>query len=449
MPALHIEDFGAIYGNIQPEQYPVNDQAIAAALAKAASVGGGIVIISDQLRLSRPVIFPTVTFNGVPGFPSSVGLAGDGLMSALIWPPTMDQPGIVINTPYINPANYPYGDLRMRVCNLALYQAGIKITNAGKALMIDNVNISGLQGAGSVGLDVSTYDGGYLYANVHDCAGIGVRLAAADPSQGSAHMTQVRLTSRYNQVGVQTIGCGGLDGYLYTESNRAYNQDHAGLNRSRLHIWMENGGRAFQGKRRRCYANVFTGQWQQASGQGWDDDPVSASCNYSCDFGELMYGRGVQTFAYSTLRTNYPASDVQVAGQSITVHPAAFANHTPNLWVQLQPDITCPWQPGDFFVIELAIEIDDLPTLQWLMKQRGPLLRVGVNDPKIAQNVWPCGYDSTTRVAIPGLAAGSGQIPAIYLFPAVANGPPPIDLQFSVSATLGYLRNQTTAEPSA
>jgi len=432
---------GGVYGKTDPATVAGNDAAIALALQKITAAGGGELSISGPLAVSKTIVYPGTTDASGNLWAVPCSIAGNGADSRLL---DVDGGVIIVKPDSHFPTYSPGKDMRQRLANVSIVGGGVQVVGGGKYFRADNVTISGVSGT-PYGLDVSLYDGGWLDVNVHDC-----QPGTAGFSIVNSHAVGVNLTSRVNDAGGRLVDA-VVHGRVYCEGNRGLGCDLLRVNRSSIAWWLEGNAGEFQARRRDCWGNVFFGQDQSAQNQGYDDDAISAAGNQQSSQLENLAGVGQLLATCDNSHTTFPAGEVQTAGQTLTIHPAAWtdppppAGSAPN-WVEFRPTgaTSCGgnWQAGDYLLLVLDISCD-APTAAWLASQTGPCLRFSANPPtNVGMNIYMTGNRARTVVLVKATAAGSGF--RFFTWPLVSGAggqPPTFDLNYTVRSSVRYLAN--------
>jgi hypothetical protein len=351
---------GAKYGATDDASVAANDAAIVKAIRRITSQGGGEIVITGSLALSKTIPWPSVIYAKTPQYPTHFAIRGtpDAELYDI-------DGGILIDVPQPKrPSNLPGYDVRQRIENIGIRGGSVRITGGGKYISVHGLRIYEVEHG--VALSVTNYDGGVLEANIHNNPG------ATGFVLNSCHYVQVDLTSRENAVGGIIEGCDALNGRIYCEANTGFGIAMHRLNRSNICWWLEaNNKRHLQGKRRFCWGNVFTGMTQSDSNEAWDDDPFSRVGNSSPSSPTVLAGLGELTATAVPGRTQFP-SGVDLAGDTVTIHPDAFVNDKapsgqPN-WIELKPsdrdDCGGSWQPGDVFIATVKV-VPDAAAKSW------------------------------------------------------------------------------------
>ena len=197
---------GGKYGATDAASVTANDAAIVKAIRRIISQGGGELVITGSLALSKPITWPTVVYAKTPNFPTHFSIRGtaDAELYAT-------EGGLLIDVPEPkSPANLPGLDVRQRIENIGIRGGAVRITGGGKFISLRGVRIYGVERG--TALTVTNYDGGVIEANVHDNPG------ATGFHIKSCHQVQLDLTSRDNTVGGIMDDCGALTGRVYCEN---------------------------------------------------------------------------------------------------------------------------------------------------------------------------------------------------------------------------------------
>ncbi len=351
---------GAKYGATDAASVTANDAAIVKAIRRIISQGGGELVITGSLALSKPIPWPTVVYAKTPHFPTHFAIRGtaDAELYATIG-------GLLIDVPQPKAAsNLPGHDVRQRIENIAIRGGSIRIKGGGKYISLRGVRIYGVEKG--TALTVADYDGGVIEANIHDNPGaIGFHLI-------NSHQVQLDLTSRDNAVGGIMDDCGALTGRVYCEHNSGLGIALNGLCRSNVCWWLEaNNKNRMQGKRRLCWGNVFYGMMQTDSNEAWDDDPLSRHGNQVPSSQTVLAGIGEVMATAVPGRTIFPTG-IEMAGDRVTIHSNAFHGYyapsgQPN-WIELKPadrdDCGGSWQAGDVVIVSVKV-VPDAAAKAW------------------------------------------------------------------------------------
>jgi hypothetical protein len=430
---------GAKYGATDAASVAANDAAVVKALRRLVSQGGGELVITGSLALSKTIPWPSVTYAKTPNFPIHFAIRGtaDAELYAV-------NGGVLIDVPQPKfPSNLPGMDVRQRIENIGIRGGTVKITGGGKFLSLRGLRIYGVERG--TALTVTNYDGGVLEANIHDNPG------ATGFHFISCHQVQLDITSRSNTVGGVMDDCGALSGRVYCEANSGLGIVLNGLCRSNLCWWLEaNNKKHMQGRRRLCWGNVFYGMMQTDSNEAWDDDALSRVGNEVPSSPTVLAGHGELLATAVPGRTQFP-SGIEMSGGTLTVKPNAFhaysaPNGQPNR-IELKPvdqeDCGGSWQPGDVFIVSVKI-VPDAAARAWYAKndQVQFLFGSGSNvgtPPYISQRWSPEGSDQHMVVFGACTKAGSGL--RLFVNPHIGcNGVgPDKELKFTMQAEVRKL----------
>ena len=429
--------FGARYGISDATTAAANDAAIVKAIRRLTSQGGGELVITGSLALSKPIPWPTAA--KAPHIPIHFAIRGtaDAELYAI-------NGGVLIDVPQPKFPPTLWGlDIRQRIENIGIRGGSVKITGGGKCISLRGVRIYGVEGG--TALSVTNYDGGILEAYIHNNPdSLGFHLT-------SCHQVQVDLTSRENNMGGILDDCEAINGRLYCEANSDLGIVLNRLNRSNICLWLEaNNKMHLQGKRRLCWGNVFTGTTQSYSNQGWDDDPLSRLGNQAPSSLAHLSGVGELVASAIPSRTIFP-SGVELSGQNVTVRAGAFENSVapngqPN-WIELRPpdrnDCGSSWQPGDVYIVTAKV-VPDAAARAWYARNPDVQFRFGAGSyggtcPELKQRWLPEGPES--EMVMFGACTKTGSGLRLFLFPnlgAKSLGPD-TDLSFTVEAVVRKL----------
>ncbi|HVU87946.1 MAG TPA: hypothetical protein VHD36_11540 [Pirellulales bacterium] len=431
--------FGAKYGTADAASAAVNDAAVVKAMRRLISQGGGELVITGSLALSKTIPWPTAVYAKTPGFPMHFAIRGtaDAELYAI-------NGGVLIDVPQPKaPANLPGLDVRQRIENIGIRGGAVKLDGGGKYLSLRGVRIYGLERG--TALTVTNYDGGLLEANIHNNPG------ATGFHFIGCHQVQLDITSRINTVGGIMDDCGALSGRVYCEANSGLGIVLNGLCRSNLCWWLEaNNKDRMQGRRRLCWGNVFYGMMQTDSNEAWDDDSLSRLGNQVTSSPTVLTGLGELVAKAVPGRTQFPKG-VEMAGETLTIRPDTFQAYSapsgqPN-WIELKPadrdDCGGTWQPGDVFVVSIKI-VPDAAARAWFLKNEKVQFLFGAGSnagtaPYLSQRWSPEGSDHDLVMFGPCTKAGSGF--RLFLYPQVGSegAGPDKELTFTMQAEVRKL----------
>jgi len=421
---------GAVYGKSDPATAAANDAAVAQAIQSIAATGGGDLVLTGSLAITQTIQPPTVTYNEVTGFPVHFRVRGSGANAELY----DINGGVAIQFPLGRyPANLPGYDLRQGILDLAVRGGSVIVTGGGKYVRISGLNIYGVPSG--TGLEVSQFDGGWIHANIHDSPG------ATGFSITDAHSTHVDLISRINGAG-GVIDGSVLNGSIYCESNAGLGLRMTTVTHSNLALWLEGNGWITEGQRRACWGNIFTGMDQGESNQGWDDDPISRVANLTPNMPQASWGQVIAPNLGLDV-SKWAPTEIEVAGNQLTIHPAAFAAAGSSRVVLLTGNLPGQWTAGDFFIFQFSIAADPAALAFFKANQTasGNALRFAGQQaaggaPLFGQNAWING-PSTTITAIEQFPAAAGQPMQLYFWPAVmAPKAPAGDIKLTVTGQI-------------
>ncbi len=430
---------GAKYGATDAASVAANDAAVVKAIRRIISQGGGELLITGSLALSKPITWPTVVYAKTPHFPTHFAIRGtaDAELFATVG-------GVLIDVPQPNATpNVPGHDVRQRIENIGIRGGAVRIKGGGKYISLRGVRIYGVEKG--TALTVTDYDGGVIEANVHDNPG------ATGFHLNNCHQVQLDLTSRENAVGGIMDNCGALTGRVYCEHNSGLGIVLNGLCRSNLCWWLEaNNKNRMQGKRRLCWGNVFYGMMQTDSNEAWDDDPLSRQGNQVPSSPTVLAGIGEVTATAVPGRTIFP-SGVEMAGDRVTIHANAFKGYyapsgQPN-WIELKPadrdDCGGSWQAGEVFIVSVKI-VPDAAARAWYTHNEGVqfLFGAGSNSgvpPDMSQRWSPEGSDQ--QMVMFGLCPKAGAGLRLFVYPHIGckGIGPDKDISFTMQAEVRKL----------
>ncbi len=416
-----------------------NDAAVVKALRRLISQGGGELVITGSLALSKTIPWPSVTYAKTPNFPIHFAIRGtaDAELYAI-------NGGVLIDVPQPKfPSNLPGFDVRQRIENIGIRGGAVRITGGGKYITLRGVRIYGVERG--TALTVTHYDGGVLEANIHDNPG------ATGFHFTSCHQVQLDITSRDNTVGGIMDECGALSGRVYCEANSGLGVVLNGVCRSNLCWWLEaNNKNRMQGKRRQCWGNVFYGMMQTDSNEAWDDDALSRLGNQVPSSPTVLSGLGELVATAVPGRTQFPRG-VEMAGDTVTIQPDAFHAYSapsgqPN-WIELKPtdrdDCGGTWQPGDVFIVSIKV-VADAAARAWFLKNDKVQFLFGAGStvgtpPPLSQRWSPEGSDHDLVMFGVCTKAGSGL--RLFLYPHIGSDSvgPDKELKFTMQAEVRKL----------
>lgn len=438
--------FRGVYGKNDLATAEANDEAVRQAIETIAKTGGGDLVLTGSLAITKTIQPPTTSLNGTPGWPVNFAIRGSGANAELH---DVDG-GLAVEFPEPKyPANLPGADLRQGLERLAIRGGGVKITAGGKFLVVDRLRMYGVRGV-DYGFDVKWYDGGFLTVYIHDSPVTGFRLDAC-------HHTLVDLTSRANAAG-GTIIDSTLSGRVYNESNKGLGLDLDRLNRSTLAVWLENNTGQFQARRRNCFGNTFSGQDHVDTNQGWDDDAVSALANQTTSsLAAFADPPGAERLPPAVCgASSTPAGVFDVSGGKAMLRAGSFAlakAFTPAgnpHWLRLAAEgkatLGGSWQPGDTIVVAARFQLDAAAQNYFETHESARIL-LGVGSatgsaPKQMAQAWvPTG--SRRELVTFGTASAAGTGLAVYLNPQTGStSGPEEDLGITATADVWILRGK-------
>lgn len=430
---INVGERGAKYRDSSPAAVAANDTAVANAIDQLVRLGGGELKITGPLAISKTIEFPSTTYNGSPGYPSHFAIAGNGADSEIF---DVDGGTAVRCDSSKFPGNLPGYDLRRSLRDIGVRGGGVQVIQGGKYFTMRGVRIYGVPSGNA--LEVRDYDGGILEANIHDCGGDGFLL-------DGCHHVALDLTARLCATG-GTLRNSVVSGRVYCESNKGLGLVCDRVTRSQLATWLEGQGAPFQGQRRNCWGNVFTGQQQGPANNAWDDDSLSALCNRSDSLPASVGPVGEKMLDKLSMRPNgWDKSLVDATSQHIWIHQYAFEGFKNGRCIEFLRDsdaLDCggAWNAGDwmFFVCDVSCDGD---TAKWYADNPGTCLRFSAmcssgQAPTLGQNWQLTGRGGRMVTLAECKGDGAGLRPIAYVDIGRANSPKQPDRELGLDCQL-------------
>lgn len=435
--SYNVAHFGARYRKTDSVSARINDAAIDKAIKYLTNHGGGELLVSDSLGLSKTIPWPSASPpNGLP-IPFAICGTANGELYDI-------DGGVLIEVPRsrILKNDLPHEGVQ-RIENIGIRGGSVRINGSGGCVSLRGVRIYAVEEG--TALAVTDYEGGSLEANVHDNPGaVGFELS-------KCRNVRIDLTSRSNSMGGHIEDCSGLFGRLYCENNSGLGVNLSRLSRSSICWWLEaNNKRKLQGRRSLCWGNAFFGMTQADSNGAWGDDNLSRLAAEESS-PRILENLGELIASASPSRTIFP-DKVETNNDRLTIRANAFeayngTNGQPN-WVELTPerqnDCGGTWRNGDVFIVSITIVPDDA-TKEWYASNPETQLLFssgGYSDaaPRLGERWRPQGSGDTAVMF--GVCEKPGARFRLFVFPQIGSGGagPDRDLSFIMRAKIRILR---------